>query len=115
MVARKNDQPQATAIPAIPVPSADLINYRFDQNDKALKEMKDESTKRFDALNTKLDDITTTFLTKEEAHSLKEEHDKDIRAIWKKFDDQRWYWRAIVTAVLLCFATAVAELLTKHR
>lgn len=90
-------------IPAsVPMPSADLINFRFDQQDK-----------KFDELNAKLDALTIGFLTKEEARNLKEEHDKDISALWKKFDDQRWYWRAVFTCGLTLVAGVVSVYLTK--
>lgn len=49
-------------VPAVALPSADLIIYRFDSLDAQLK-----------ATNTKLDGMNNSFLTKEEAANLKAE------------------------------------------
>lgn len=96
---KKIDQPVA----AIPLPSADLITYRFDQTDK-----------RFDELNETLKDFAGTFMTKEEIMSLKAQHDKDISDIWDKFADLRWYWRVLFSSALLAVATAVAALMIRR-
>jgi hypothetical protein len=45
------------------MPSADLINFRFDQSDKQMSEV-----------NRKLDQLTSNFATKAEVLTMKEEH-----------------------------------------
>lgn len=82
-------------VTSIPLPSADLITYRFDQTDK-----------KFDDLNLKLDKLTNNFASKEELQYVKEEADKT-------FANYRWYWRSIFTALLLCIGGIIAALIER--
>lgn len=84
-------------VPSVQMPSADLINFRFDQNDKNVAELKEMVGK-----------LTTNFLTKEEAQVLKDERDSAINAVNKRLDNWQWYWRALVSAALLALGTAIA-------
>lgn len=88
--------PNLEAPTSIPVPSADLINYRFDQAEKRLEDM-----------NTKLDTILIR-----NAHFMTEEQiDKKIAEcvdpIEKTLSTYRWYIRAVFSAALLAILTAV--------
>jgi hypothetical protein len=60
-------------VASIPLPSADLIIYRFDQIDAQLQ-----------ATNTKLDRMTTSFVTKEEVANLKAERLAQIKVLENK-------------------------------
>lgn len=100
-------------VPTVPMPSADLINFRFDQQDKSIKELKADNKQNFDALSNKLDMLTNTFITKEEARVLKEERDAKFREIDKKFSSYQWYWRAAVVAILSAISMAAAGLIAK--
>lgn len=75
----------------VPMPSADLVTFRFDQIDKEMT-----------SLHTKLDGLTVNFATKDE-----------VSIINKRLDNYTWYWRAIVTAVLTALGIAIVALLTK--
>ena len=84
------------------VPSADLINYLFDQTDK-----------RFDEMNKKLDAIFS-----QNAHFVTEDRVREIvRDAIKPTEDAlgsyRWYWRSLVVAVILSIFTAVASLIVR--
>ncbi len=62
-------------VASVPLPSADLIIYRFDQIDEQLRQTSD-----------KLDNMTSSFLTKEEASAMKLEslqrsRDQDLRVV----------------------------------
>lgn len=92
------------------MPSADLLNYRFDQVDQNFKEVKEQ-----------LAALVSNFITKEEAQMLKDERDAKIealriehgnalKALTDRLDTQRWYWRAIVTAVLFALAASLGSL-----
>lgn len=89
-------------VPAVQMPSADLINFRFDQNDKNVAELKDMVGK-----------LTNNFITKEEAQMLKEERDTAIAAVNKRLDNWQWYWRTIISGVVLALATAIAAIVIK--
>lgn len=52
---------------AVPVMSADLISYRFDQHDKNLAEFKQEAKHELSSISNKLDNMTTVFETKVDA------------------------------------------------
>lgn len=90
--------PQLEAPTTIPVPSADLINYRFDQSDK-----------KFEEMNNKLDQIlvqNSHFVSEADVQRLISNAIKpttDTLANW------RWYWRAMFTAITLALFTAVAS------
>jgi hypothetical protein len=95
---------QSPRVPAsIPVPSADLINYRFDQSDK-----------RFDDMSNKLDQIlmqNANFVTEQQVQKL---IDNSLQATNDTLNSWRWYLRALVSATLLALATAIFNLLTRH-
>jgi TolA-binding protein len=66
MSSKKNstlEQPIAT----IPLPSADLLNYRLDQTDK-----------KIDDLSVKIDGLTGSFLTKEEALMVRQQFEQKL-------------------------------------
>lgn len=73
------------------MPSADLINYRFDNIEKIQK-----------STNDKLDMLTNNFLTREEAQTLTQERDAKIADIQRQLDadraERRWKTRMIATA-----------------
>lgn len=102
------DKAQAV-VPSVQMPSADLINYRFDQNDKNVKELKDESAKNFEDLNGKLDTLTNTFATKEELKVVDDVHKAEVAAINKRLDNFVWYWRALIIAVFTALSGAVID------
>lgn len=91
--------PKLEAPTTISVPSADLINYRFDVTDQKFREM-----------NTKLDTIlmqTAHFVSEDQVSKMITEAlapTKETITTW------RWYWRAIVSAVLLALAAAIASI-----
>jgi hypothetical protein len=90
------------APPMISVPSADLINYRFDITEK-----------RFDEMTRKLDAIFA-----QNAHFVDESRVREIvKEVIKPTEDTlggyRWYWRTLVAAVILAIATAVGGILIK--
>lgn len=89
-------------VPSVQMPSADLINFRFDQNDKNVAELKEM-----------VGGLTNNFLTKDEAQMLKEERDAAISSVNQRLDNFVWYWRALIVAVLTALATAVAGLVQK--
>lgn len=60
-----------TPVPSVSMPSADLINFRFDQNDR-----------KTDSLSRKLDKLTIHFATKEEFMDLRNQVDKWSVRIW---------------------------------
>lgn len=90
------------APPMISVPSADLINYRFDMTDR-----------RFDEMTKKLDAIYA-----QNAHFVDETRVREIvKEVVKPTEDTlsgyRWYWRTLVGAVILAIATGVASFILK--
>lgn len=95
--------PSLEAPTTVNVPSADLINYRFDQTDK-----------KFEDVGTKLDQILIQnqhFVTEDRVAAMIAD---SLRPIHQTFEIHRWYWRAIFTATLLALGTAVANLILKH-
>lgn len=84
-----SSDPETTHVqPTISMPSADLINFRFDQTDKNIA-----------ALDKKVVDLTSTYASKEE-----------LSIISKRLDNYTWYWRAVFTAILLCGGGIIAAL-----
>lgn len=57
-------------VAAIPLPSADLLNYRLDQTDK-----------KIDDLSAKIDSALGSFLTKEEALMVRQQYDLKLAEI----------------------------------
>lgn len=102
-----DDQNQHNPLATIPLPSADLINYRFDAQDKAIKELRTEAKQNFDALNHKLDYLSETFVTRVEFSDFRTAADKDRKDIWTAIDSfrraARWW-----VATLIAFATMLA-------
>ena len=74
-----------------------VIAYRVGQLEKTVIE-------GFRAHNEKLDVLTQNFATKEE-----------LRSVQNKLNDWRWYFRALVTAVMLALATAISGFIINHR
>jgi len=72
-----------------------VIAYRVGMLEKTV-------IKGFEDHNKKLDGLTAGFATKEE-----------LQQIQQKMNDWRWYFRAIVTGVVLALATAIGTLLTR--
>lgn len=67
-------------IPSVQMPSADLINFRFDQSDR-----------KTDEISSKLDTMSETFATKEE-----------LRAVHKRLDNWIKYgWSMFITALVI--------------
>lgn len=78
-------------IPTVPLPSSDLIVYRFDQTDK-----------KIDALDKKFGEMTHVYATKEE-----------FNIITKRLDNYTWYWRAVFTGFLLTVSGIVIALIKR--
>jgi hypothetical protein len=72
-----------------------VVAYRMSQLERTVKE-------GFDSHNSKLDSLISNFATKEELSALK-----------SQLNDWRWYFRALVTAVLLALGTGLAGLVIK--
>jgi hypothetical protein len=90
--------PTLDAPASVSVPSADLINYRFDQSDK-----------KFEEMNKKLDQIllqNAHFLSEAQVEKLVAEA---VRPTQDAMESWRWYMRAMVSAVLIALATAIAS------
>ena len=94
---------QLTAPTSVAVPSADLINYRFDQSDK-----------RFEEMGGKLDQLlmqNTHFLDEVQVRQL-------VKDTVKPFSDQlstyRWYLRACFSAAVLAFASTAFLIILNH-
>jgi len=86
----------------VTVPSADLINYRFDITDK-----------RFEEMSNKLDTLllqNTHFLTDEQVKRVVGE---TVSPIQDRLDSYRWYVRASFSAAILAFLTTLATLVFK--
>jgi len=96
-------EPTLNAPTAVAVPSADLINYRFDQTDK-----------RFEDMGNKLDQLlmqNTHFLDEDQVKRLVSD---TVRPINDQLASYRWYLRACFSAAILAFASA-AFLVVLHR
>lgn len=88
--------PNFEAPTSIPVPSADLINYRFDQTDK-----------KFEDMSNKLDQIlvqNSHFITESEVKKLISD---SIQPTKDTLNDWRWYWRAMFSAIVVALAASV--------
>lgn len=73
-----------------------VIAYRVGQLEKTV-------IQGFKEHNEKLDTLTGNFATKEE-----------LAIIQSKLNDWRWYFRALLTAVLLALGTAVGSLVVRR-
>lgn len=73
-----------------------VVDYRMGQLEIAVKE-------GFINHDKKLDSLTSNFATKEE-----------LTVVQNRLNDYRWYWRAIITALLFAIGAAVAALVTKR-
>lgn len=91
-----SDEPQTAN------PSTDLINYRFDNQEKAIKELKVETKQNFDALNHKLDFMVNTFITRNEFNDVKDAKEKDHAELWLAINqiktNMKWWATWVVTA-----------------
>lgn len=94
---------QLQAQASVTVPSADLINYRFDEADK-----------KFAAMGTKLDAILSqnaNFITEDKVNKIVTEAVQPIRDTMANY---RWYWRAMFVAVLAALGGVVTALIERH-
>lgn len=73
-----------------------VVDYRMGQLEGAVRE-------GFEKHDKKLDALTNSFATKEE-----------LAGVTRQLDNYRWYFRALLSAILLALATAVAGLII-HR
>lgn len=89
-------------VPSVQMPSADLINYRFDQLDKSNAEVK--------LLIASLGD---TFASKEEVKAGDDAAQEKIVAINKRLDNWARVLWAVVSAALLALATSIANFFIK--
>lgn len=92
-VKRKSNMPEGIPTTPVPMPSADLVTFRFDQMDKEMS-----------SLHSKLDNLTINFATKEE-----------FATVQRQMDNWRWYLRAMVVAVFTALSTAIGSLLINRR
>lgn len=76
--------------------SPQVIAYRMGQLENAVRE-------GFAAHDKKLGELTNGFATKEE-----------LATVQRQLDNWRWYFRALVSAVLIALATGVAGLVIKR-
>lgn len=74
-----------------------VIAYRVGMLEKAV-------TQGFKDHNDKLDSLTAGFATKEE-----------LQQIQQKMNDWRWYFRALVAAVMTALATAIGAVLVSNK
>lgn len=88
MAASPDPHVQAT----ISMPSADLITYRFDQNDKKLEELKLLVTT-----------MSATFATNERVNDLE-----------KRLDNYTWYWRAVFSGLIVAIAGVLVALIQRR-
>jgi hypothetical protein len=87
----------------IPVPSADLINYRFDEADK-----------KFATMSNKLDQIllqNSQFVTESHVEKMIDDATQPFKDTIANY---RWYWRTVFTAMLLCMGGVIAALIQRH-
>ena len=95
-----NDTANTKTVATVPLPSADLINYRFDQADR-----------QFDKLNKKLDDMTTNFVTSAYVAQLVSDGDKKHTALQQQIDDikrnAKW-WVGVILTICTIAVAAVA-------
>lgn len=86
------------------MPSADLINFRFDQSDKQMSEV-----------NRKLDHLTNSFVTKEEVAALRDECNMKIAEIQRSADtdkaNRRWWNRMLATATFSALFVSLGTLI----
>lgn len=73
-----------------------VVDYRMGQLEVAVKE-------GFASHDKKLDGLTMNFATKEE-----------LSSVQAQLNDWRWYFRALVTAVLLALGTAIGSLVVRR-
>lgn len=89
------------------LPSADLINFRFDQIDGSFAEIKQT-----------LKDMTESSVPRAEIMLMKKDRDDKLSDMQTQIDniveDKRWLYRAIMSAVLLAAASVVLTLAVKR-
>lgn len=88
---------------SVNVPSADLINYRFDQSDK-----------KFEEMGNKLDVLLT-----QNSHFLDDIHVKaliedTVKPLRDQLSSYRWYFRACFSATILAVITAAIAYVSQH-
>lgn len=94
---------QFEAPATIPVPSADLINYRFDQSDK-----------KFEEMNNKLDQILIQNSHFVEQAEVQRMIDATLKPTQDTLTNWRWYWRALFTAMVIASGTAIVGIWSHH-
>lgn len=113
-----SDEIEGKPIAAIPLPSADLINFRFDQQEKTVQEFKKEAGRQFDQLNEKLDYMSTTFVTRVELTEMQTTADKEHVALWgdiKAIRTAAKWWVATGIAAVASLAGMIYTLTHLHR
>lgn len=86
------NEPEPTHVqPTISMPSADLINFRFDQTDKNIA-----------LLDKKVVALTSTYATKEE-----------LSFITRRLDNYTWYWRTVFGFLMALTVGVVTALIEK--
>lgn len=85
------------------MPSADLINFRFDQSDKQMSEV-----------SRKLDHLSNSFVTKEEVAAFRDECNMKIADIQRQADadkaNRRWWNRMLATATFSALFVSLGTL-----
>lgn len=94
--------PTTPTVTAVPVMSADLISYRFDQHDKNLADFKHEAKEELNNISNKLDKMTTVFETKVDAAKAHQ----DIWDAFANFTRNVKWW----VTTLIGFVVAVATI-----
>lgn len=86
------NEPEPTHVqPTISMPSADLINFRFDQTDKNIA-----------TLDRKVVALTSTYATKEE-----------LSSVTRRLDNYTWYWRTVFASMIVVIGGVIAALIER--
>lgn len=99
-------KPDPAIVPSVSMPSADLINFRFDQNDKKL-----------DGITVQIDSLINGLATKEELTDLKEESAEEYKRLWGAINgikaSAKWWVATIIagTAAIAAVIVGVVEVL----
>lgn len=107
MVKKNIHDPIAT----IPLPSADLINFRFDALEKAQSTLRSENKQNFDILSHKLDYMVETFITRTEFNDFRSTKDQEHKEIWVSINNTKnsfKFWVTTAVAVAGVIAVVIA-------
>lgn len=84
-----------------PQTQEEFIDYRFNQTDESIEQMRKDIVNQFDKINTKLDD---TYATKDYVNALvgalKEEIKTTNAQVSSLVDDRKWLIRSIVGIIV---------------